>query len=109
MADEPLGVEVQDDSIIVTMPGTRFEVTYQKCVEEPGLGAKSFWIPDDAQIEQTEFLALAWRVKTATQSCARSSRLPRRQGPHDKPALVTLEHRAPARGYARWCLDHCSQ
>jgi hypothetical protein len=62
--DPNLRVEVVEDEIIVTLPGTRFDVTYQRCVEEPGLVAKSFWITDDqvAPITRAEFLALAWEA-----------------------------------------------
>jgi hypothetical protein len=59
-----LDVHVVDDEIIVTLPGTLFDVTYQRCVEEPGLVAKSFWLTDDqdAPITRAEFIALAWEV-----------------------------------------------
>lgn len=50
--------------IVATLPGTRLEVTYQKCVEEPGLVAKSFWLSEDldAPFSRADVLALAWRV-----------------------------------------------
>ncbi len=52
--------------IVVTLPGTRLEVTYRKSVGGPGLVAKSLssWLPEDldAPISRADFLALAWRL-----------------------------------------------
>jgi len=66
MTEPRLRIEVLGSDIVVTLPGTTLEVTYQKCVEGPGLVAKSlsFWLSEDldAPISRADFLALAWRV-----------------------------------------------
>ena len=46
-----LHVEVQGDYIIITLPGTKFMVTYYKAGDPPQLVAKSDWTDDpDAPI-----------------------------------------------------------
>ena len=53
-------VQVRDDEIIVTMPGTHYAVTYCKPVNSPQLLAES----DDkhTSISLSEFLTLAWTL-----------------------------------------------
>ena len=43
---DELGVEVQGDSIIVTMPGTDFSVTYEKARRHPHLVLTHSWISE---------------------------------------------------------------
>jgi hypothetical protein len=56
-----LHVEVQGDYIIITLPGTKFMVTYYKLDDPPELRAKSDWTDDpDAPITLGAFRARAW-------------------------------------------------
>ncbi len=59
-----LRVQVVDDEIIVTLPGSRYSVTYYKPAKSPGLLAKRIADTDDLRILMTaaEFLAQAWRL-----------------------------------------------
>ena len=57
-----LRVEVEDDDIVVTLPGTTFRVIYRKPYEAPGLVAFGVRDDEDAGISQIDFLARAWRV-----------------------------------------------
>jgi hypothetical protein len=62
MTDKPdLHVEVQGDYIIITLPGTKFRVTYYKLNDPPELRAKSDWTDDpDAPVTLGAFRARAW-------------------------------------------------
>jgi hypothetical protein len=57
-------VEVWDDKIIISLPGTSYTVTYYKPPNSPQLLAKNFPSDDDVRTEltQAEFLAAAWRL-----------------------------------------------
>ena len=56
-----LHVEVQGDYIIITLPGTKFMVTYYKLDNPPELQAKSDWTDDpDASVTLGAFRARAW-------------------------------------------------
>jgi hypothetical protein len=57
-----LHIEVEDDSIIVTLPGTTFHVIYRKTNETPGLVQFALQADKSAGISQADFLASAWRV-----------------------------------------------
>jgi hypothetical protein len=59
-----LRLEVWDDEIIVSLPGTSYAVTYYKPANSPQLLAKDFPYDDDGRTEltQAEFLATAWRL-----------------------------------------------
>jgi hypothetical protein len=57
-----LHIEVEDDSIIVTLPGTTFHVIYRKTNETPGLVQFALQADKSAGISQAAFLASAWRV-----------------------------------------------
>jgi len=57
-----LRVEVEDDSIIVALPGTTFRVIYRKPSQYPGLITYDFRGDKDAGITLANFLAHAWRV-----------------------------------------------
>jgi hypothetical protein len=57
-----LRVEVEDGSIIVTLPGTSFRVIYRKPSQYPGLLAFDLRGDKDAGITEAGFLARAWRV-----------------------------------------------
>jgi hypothetical protein len=43
---DEIGVEVQGDSIIVTMPGTDFSVTYEEHADTPHLVLTHSWISE---------------------------------------------------------------
>ena len=57
-------LEVWDDEIIVSLPGTNYAVTYYKPANSPQLLAKNFPCEDDGRAEptQAEFLAKAWHL-----------------------------------------------
>ena len=57
-------LEVWDDEIIVSLPGTSYAVTYYKPANSPQLLAKDFPYDDDRRtgLTQAEFLARAWRL-----------------------------------------------
>ena len=57
-------VEVRDEEIIVTMPGTHYAVTYCKPVNSPQLLARRIAESDDkhTSISLSEFLTLAWTL-----------------------------------------------
>jgi hypothetical protein len=57
-----LRIEVEDDGIIVTMPGTTFRVIYQKSDEHPELVAFAIRGDKTAGISVTDFLVRAGRV-----------------------------------------------
>ena len=57
-----LRVEVKDDDIVITLPGTTFRVIYRKPDEAPGLVAYGVRGDEDAGVSQIDFLACAWRV-----------------------------------------------
>ena len=57
-------LEVWDDEIIVSLPGTNYAVTYYKPPNSPQLLAKNFPSEDDTRAEptQAEFLSKAWHL-----------------------------------------------
>ena len=57
-------VQVVDDEIIVTLPGSHYSVTYYKSAKSPHLLAKFISDRDDPRVAMrlSEFLALAWRL-----------------------------------------------
>src|SRR6266540_3849159 len=59
-----LRVQMVDDEIIVTLPGSHYSVTYYKPAESPHLLAKHFSDRDDPRVAMSlsEFLARAWRL-----------------------------------------------
>ena len=59
-----LRVQVVDDELIVTLPGSTYSVTYYKPERSPQLLAKRMADRDDLRIRMTaaEFLASAWRL-----------------------------------------------
>ena len=59
-----LRVQVIDDEIIVTWPGSFYSVTYYKPPNSPQLLAKRIADHDDLRFPMTaaEFLAQAWRL-----------------------------------------------
>jgi len=59
-----LRVQVVDDKLVVTLPGSIYSVTYYKLDDSPGLLAKEISYTDDLRIPMTaaEFLAQAWRA-----------------------------------------------
>jgi hypothetical protein len=66
MADEPLSVEVQGTSIIVTMPGTDFSVTYEKRADTPNLVVTHSWVSPTITLPAvSEFRARAFQAAVA--------------------------------------------
>jgi hypothetical protein len=64
---EPWGrlrIDVVDDEIIVSMPGTNYAVTYFKPANSPQLLAKNISNEDDFRIplRLSEFLSRAWAI-----------------------------------------------
>jgi hypothetical protein len=57
-----LHVEVEDDTIIVTLPGTSLRVSYRKGSQYPGLVAFDFRGDKSSGITQADFLIRAWPV-----------------------------------------------
>jgi hypothetical protein len=59
-----LRIEVWDDDIIVSLPGTIYTVTYFKPANSPQLLARNFPRDDDSRIPMTqaEFLTRAWKL-----------------------------------------------
>jgi hypothetical protein len=62
-----LHIEVRDDEIIVTLPATRYTVTYYKPANSPQLLGKNFPMQDDGRVPMTQadFLSRAWRLANA--------------------------------------------
>ena len=62
-----LRLDVVDDEIIVSLPGTSYSVTYFKRASSPQLLAKNIPHRDDLQtpIALSDFLSRAWRVANA--------------------------------------------
>jgi hypothetical protein len=60
-------VQVVDNKLVITLPGSRYSVTYYKPDDSPGLLAKEIAHADDLRIPMTaaEFLAQAWRLANA--------------------------------------------
>jgi hypothetical protein len=58
-----LDVQVVDDEIIVTLPGSHYSVTYYKPAKSPQLVAKCMSDRDDPRVAMklSEFLDAAWR------------------------------------------------
>jgi hypothetical protein len=63
-----LRAQVVGDDIIVTLPGSRYSVTYYKPDNSPQLLAKRIPDTDDLRIPMTvsEFLPKAWRLANDT-------------------------------------------
>jgi hypothetical protein len=64
---EPWGrlrIDVVDDEIIVSLPGTSYSVTYFKRANSPQLLARNISQADDFRtpLKLSEFLSRAWRV-----------------------------------------------
>ena len=63
-ATSELRIQVVDDEIIVTLPGSHYSVTYCKPAKSPQLLAKCISDRDDPRVAMrlSEFLASAWRL-----------------------------------------------
>jgi len=63
-AKSELRVQVVDDEIIVTLPGSHYSVTYYKSAKSPRLVAKCMSDRDDPRVAMSlsEFLDLAWSL-----------------------------------------------
>ena len=70
-----LRVEVEDDMLIVTLPGTNFRVIYSKPKKSPGLVAFGVLGHKDAGMSLVDFLARAWS-RLARVRCGFSEWLP---------------------------------
>jgi hypothetical protein len=59
---QKVAVRVAGDKILVTLPGTNFNVTYERSSEGPGLVASAFGgrKDEDNKVKLPEFLASAW-------------------------------------------------
>ena len=55
-------IEVEDDGIVVTLPGTSLRVIYRKTSQYPGLVAFDFRGDKHAGVPLADFIAHAWRV-----------------------------------------------
>jgi hypothetical protein len=63
MTDPRLRPETQGSDIVITMPGTSYQVRFRKPANGPGLGASHNMQDDnDAPITRSEFFARVWRV-----------------------------------------------
>jgi hypothetical protein len=64
MSGAALDCQVQDDEIIVALPGTSYAVTYYKPERSPQLLAKRIADRDDPRTSMSlsEFLARAWKL-----------------------------------------------
>jgi hypothetical protein len=58
-----LRIDIVDDEIIVSLPGTRYRVTYFKRANSPQLLAKNIPMADDFRtpLKRSDFLVCAWR------------------------------------------------
>jgi hypothetical protein len=63
-------VEVEDNTIIVSLPGTSFRVIYRKPSQYPGLVAFDFRGDKRGGISQADFMARAWRIANDKASTA---------------------------------------
>ena len=57
-----LRVEVEDDRLMVTLPGTTFHVVYRKTNDTPGLVEFAVQADRSAGISEADFLARARRI-----------------------------------------------
>jgi hypothetical protein len=58
-----LTVQLTDDTIVITMPGTSYRVGFYKAADKAGL-LRSDYSGDDgtSSVSQAEFLAAAWQA-----------------------------------------------
>ncbi len=59
-----LRIDIVDDEIIVSLPGTSYSVTYFMHANSPQLLAKNIPMTEDSRIPLTlsDFLSRAWRI-----------------------------------------------
>jgi hypothetical protein len=67
MDSEPkLKVEVMEDAraLVITLPGTNYQITYRKLDDIPGISGAHDLRQDNpqAQLNRSEFLARAWTI-----------------------------------------------
>ena len=61
--DPRLNLETLGGAIVISLPGTNYQVTFRRVAEGPGISASHNIIDDaDAPITSFEFLERAWRV-----------------------------------------------
>jgi hypothetical protein len=63
MTDPLLRLETQGSDIVITLPGTSYEVSFRKLDDYPGISASHNMQDErDAPFTRAEFLARAWRI-----------------------------------------------
>jgi|RhiMethySRZTD1v2_1073278.scaffolds.fasta_scaffold71632_4 hypothetical protein len=70
MDSEPkLKVEVMEDAraLVITVPGTRYHITYRQLADTPGMSGMHDLRQDDpdSSLNRYEFLARAWTIANA--------------------------------------------
>jgi hypothetical protein len=63
MNDPRLKLEMHDGAIVISLPGTNYQVTYRRLADSPGMSASHNLMDDeDAPITPFEFLERAWGI-----------------------------------------------
>jgi hypothetical protein len=63
MNDPRLKLEMHDGAIVISLPGTNYQVTYRRPADSPGMSASHNLMDDeDAPITPFEFLERAWGI-----------------------------------------------
>jgi hypothetical protein len=63
MNDPRLKLEMQEGAIVISLPGTNYQVTYRRLADSPGMRASHNLTDDqDAPITPFEFLERAWII-----------------------------------------------
>ena len=58
-----LKLEMQDGEIVISLPGTKYEVTFRRLADGPGISTShNIGDDEDAPITPVEFLERAWGV-----------------------------------------------
>jgi hypothetical protein len=63
MNDPRLKLETLDGGIVISLPGTNYQVTFRRLAEGPGISAShNIRADEDAPITPREFLERAWCI-----------------------------------------------
>jgi hypothetical protein len=63
MNNPRLKLEMQEGAIVISLPGTNYQVTYRRLADSPGMRASHNLTDDqDAPITPFEFLERAWII-----------------------------------------------